>query len=206
MTVGQAGRAMGLPPNSLRYASPTGTVLLRWDGARQPVVWTAPPPDMDPGMHVSNSCVGTSTSLVRQRPRPSPAGPGFGVGKQTAPSRRSPACCRPRAPQSAILGSSLVTRNGFGHSLALLRRRGSCPVEMGTTCCGEPSSEHELSATNGGGRFTDVGWCQTAVKKVRRPWKRGACRWASCPSAPRSFSSTPSSGARDSLIHGCRND
>jgi len=49
MPFGQAGRAMGLPSNSLRYASPTGTVLLRWDGARQPVVWTAPPPDMDPG-------------------------------------------------------------------------------------------------------------------------------------------------------------
>lgn len=48
MPFGHAGRAMGIPPNSLRYASPTGTVLLRWDGARQPVVWTAPPPDMDP--------------------------------------------------------------------------------------------------------------------------------------------------------------
>jgi hypothetical protein len=48
MPFGQAGRAMGVQPNSLRYASPTGTVLLRWDGARQPVVWTAPPPDMDP--------------------------------------------------------------------------------------------------------------------------------------------------------------
>jgi len=49
MPFGQAGRAMGVPPNSLRYASPTGRVLLRWDGARQPVVWTAPPPGMDPG-------------------------------------------------------------------------------------------------------------------------------------------------------------
>jgi hypothetical protein len=48
MPFGQAGRAMGVSPNSLRYAAPTGTVLLRWDGARQPVVWTAPPPDMDP--------------------------------------------------------------------------------------------------------------------------------------------------------------
>jgi hypothetical protein len=49
MPFGQAGRGMGVAPNSLRYASATGTVLLRWDGARQPVVWTAPPPDMDPG-------------------------------------------------------------------------------------------------------------------------------------------------------------
>ena len=49
MPFGQAGRAMGVPPNSLRYASPTGTVLLRWDGARQPIIWTVAPTDMDPG-------------------------------------------------------------------------------------------------------------------------------------------------------------
>jgi hypothetical protein len=48
MPFGQAGRGMGVPHNSLRYAAQTGTVLLRWDGANQPVVWTAPPPDMDP--------------------------------------------------------------------------------------------------------------------------------------------------------------
>jgi hypothetical protein len=49
MPFGQAGRGMGVAPNSLRYAAQTGTVLLRWDGARQPVVWTAPPPEMEPG-------------------------------------------------------------------------------------------------------------------------------------------------------------
>ena len=43
-----AGRAMGVHPNSLRYAAPTGTVVMRWDGAHQPVVWTAPMPAMDP--------------------------------------------------------------------------------------------------------------------------------------------------------------
>lgn len=48
MPFGQAGHAMGVPPNSLRQAALTGSVLLRWDGARQPVVWTAPPPTMDP--------------------------------------------------------------------------------------------------------------------------------------------------------------
>ncbi len=48
MPFGQAGREMGVPHNSLRYAAPTGTVLLRWDGSRQPVVWTVPPPEMDP--------------------------------------------------------------------------------------------------------------------------------------------------------------
>jgi hypothetical protein len=48
MPFGKAGHAMGVQPNSLRYAAPTGTVVLRWDGAHQPTVWTAPAPDMDP--------------------------------------------------------------------------------------------------------------------------------------------------------------
>lgn len=48
MPYGQAGRALGVDPNALRYAAPTGTVLIRWDGARQPLVWTVPPPDVDP--------------------------------------------------------------------------------------------------------------------------------------------------------------
>lgn len=38
MTYGEAGRALGEPPNRLRYAAPTGTVVIRWDGARQPTV------------------------------------------------------------------------------------------------------------------------------------------------------------------------
>src|SRR5262245_28409803 len=48
MTYGEAGRGLGVSPNSLRYAAPTGRVLIRWDGARQPTVWMVPRPDMDP--------------------------------------------------------------------------------------------------------------------------------------------------------------
>jgi hypothetical protein len=48
MTYGEAGRALGVHPNRLRYAAATGTVLIRWEGARQPTVWTEPPPDADP--------------------------------------------------------------------------------------------------------------------------------------------------------------
>lgn len=48
MPFGVAGHAMGVPHNSLRYAAPTGTLLMRWDGARQPDVWTVPAPKMDP--------------------------------------------------------------------------------------------------------------------------------------------------------------
>jgi hypothetical protein len=49
MTYSAAGRALGESPNRLRYATLTGTVLLRWDGARQPVIWTVPPPEIEPG-------------------------------------------------------------------------------------------------------------------------------------------------------------
>jgi hypothetical protein len=48
MPFGQAGRALGVPHNRLRYAAPTGRVLLAWDGARQPEIWTVPVPDVDP--------------------------------------------------------------------------------------------------------------------------------------------------------------
>ncbi len=47
MTDGEAGRALGEHPNRLRYAALTGTVVIRWDGARQPTVWTVPPPELD---------------------------------------------------------------------------------------------------------------------------------------------------------------
>jgi hypothetical protein len=49
MTYGEAGRGMGVNPNQLRYAAPTGRVLIRWEGARQPTIWTVPPSDVDPG-------------------------------------------------------------------------------------------------------------------------------------------------------------
>ncbi len=48
MPYAEAGTALGVHPNSLRYAAATGTVLIRWEGARQPTVWTVPPPVDDP--------------------------------------------------------------------------------------------------------------------------------------------------------------
>jgi hypothetical protein len=35
-------------PNSLRYAALTGTVAIRWEGARLPTVWTVPAPEIGP--------------------------------------------------------------------------------------------------------------------------------------------------------------
>jgi hypothetical protein len=49
MPYGEAGDALGLhDANALRYAATTGTVLIRWAGARQPTIWTVPPAGDDP--------------------------------------------------------------------------------------------------------------------------------------------------------------
>ena len=48
MPYGRAGHALDVIPNSLRYGATTGEIVLRWDGARQPVIWTVPRPTMDP--------------------------------------------------------------------------------------------------------------------------------------------------------------
>jgi hypothetical protein len=47
MTDREAGRALGVG-NSLRYAATTGTVAIRWDGARAPTVWTVAAEPIDP--------------------------------------------------------------------------------------------------------------------------------------------------------------
>src|SRR5206468_8238579 len=48
MTYGEAGRALGVHPNLLRYAAPTGRVMIHWDGARLASVWTVPSPEVEP--------------------------------------------------------------------------------------------------------------------------------------------------------------
>jgi hypothetical protein len=47
LTDRELGRAIGLG-NSMRYAAPTGTIAIRWEGARAPVVWTVQAPAIDP--------------------------------------------------------------------------------------------------------------------------------------------------------------
>jgi hypothetical protein len=44
----EIGPPLGINPNALRYAATTGTVAIRWDGARAPTVWTVPAPKISP--------------------------------------------------------------------------------------------------------------------------------------------------------------
>jgi hypothetical protein len=47
MTDRELGRAIGVG-NALRYAATTGTVAIRWEGSRAPVVWTVAAPEIEP--------------------------------------------------------------------------------------------------------------------------------------------------------------
>jgi hypothetical protein len=47
MRYDDAGQALGVHGNTLRYAALTGRLVIRWEGARRPVVWTVPPPEID---------------------------------------------------------------------------------------------------------------------------------------------------------------
>ena len=48
MRYDDAGQALGVHGNMLRYAALTGRIAIRWEGARRPIVWTVPPPDIAP--------------------------------------------------------------------------------------------------------------------------------------------------------------
>jgi hypothetical protein len=43
-----AARALGEPANRLRYAAMTGTLIIRWGGARQAMLWSVPAPEVEP--------------------------------------------------------------------------------------------------------------------------------------------------------------
>ena len=47
MTDREVGRALGVG-NAIRYAATTGTVAIRWEGARAPTVWTVAAAEVDP--------------------------------------------------------------------------------------------------------------------------------------------------------------
>jgi hypothetical protein len=47
LTDRELGQGVGVG-NRMRYATATGTVLIRWEGARAPLVWTVPKPEIDP--------------------------------------------------------------------------------------------------------------------------------------------------------------
>jgi hypothetical protein len=55
------GKALGVNPNLFKYAATTGTVAIRWDGARAPAMWTVAADDIDP----VDACRGLARRYLR---------------------------------------------------------------------------------------------------------------------------------------------
>jgi hypothetical protein len=102
----EAGHGLGIHPNALRYAALTGTVVIRWDGSRQPTVWTVPRPEVEP--------LAARTELARRYLRT--------LGPATPGSFATWAGVSARAARAAFdaLGPSLVTvRTPIGEAFVL---------------------------------------------------------------------------------------
>jgi hypothetical protein len=82
MPFGKAGHAMGVQPNGLRYAAPTGTVVLRWTARISRASAPCPRPTWIRGTRASSSRADSSIFSVRLRPRGSRAGQGIGQPKR----------------------------------------------------------------------------------------------------------------------------
>ncbi len=94
MTDREAARALGIG-NSIRYAATTGTVAIRWDGARAPVIWSVPATAIDPADARRELLDATSMCSGRRPPTGSPAGPGSRPARRRPRSPRCTAsCCR----------------------------------------------------------------------------------------------------------------
>jgi hypothetical protein len=80
MTDRELGQAIGIG-NSMRYAAPTGTVAIRWEGARAPLVWTVAAAEIAP----EDAC----RELARRYLRVFGPSTAVGFGRWAGISRRS---------------------------------------------------------------------------------------------------------------------
>jgi hypothetical protein len=139
MSYWEAGRALGVHPNSLRYAAATGTVLIRWEGARRPTVWTVPAPAVDPRearlelarryLHIYGPTTPEAFAWwAGIRPRHGLAA--FqALGGSLTPVH---------TPVSATRGSSAATSRPSAPRRDLWRPHGCYPVATPICCCREP--------------------------------------------------------------------
>jgi hypothetical protein len=89
----EVGRALGIG-NEMRYAATTGTVAIRWDGARAPTIWTVAASEIDPA--------GACRELARRYLHVFGPATADGFARWAGISRRS------AASALASLGGSLV--------------------------------------------------------------------------------------------------
>jgi hypothetical protein len=106
MTDRETGRALGIG-NEIRYAATTGTIAIRWDGARAPAVWTVPAPQIEP----ADAC----RELARRYLRIFGPTTADGFARWAGISRRSAA-----SAFASLEGSLLPVRSPLGEAWLLV--------------------------------------------------------------------------------------
>ena len=202
MTQSAAARALGEPPNRLRYATLTGRVRMRWDGAKQPTIWMAPPPDIGPGearlelarryLHVFGP--GDARGVRR-------LGRHLAAGRCGDLRRARSVARRPSARRSATDGSWRRTSPSSAVLLALRHPRGSCRAATPTSSSSVPTNARCWSRTPRtaavcGRRASGQAPCSSTAsssahgvaRRRRSPSRRGVASHAPSvrPSTPRS--------------------
>jgi hypothetical protein len=144
MRYDEAGRALGVHGNALRYAALTGTLAIRWEGARLPTVWTVPPPELDEAqatgelarryLHVfgpatpagfarwagigERKALGAFDGLAGERiPVRTPSGEAWALGSDEATIREAPG---PAAPARLLPSGDAYTLGMTSEDRALL--------------------------------------------------------------------------------------
>ena len=177
---GEAGRRLGVNPNRLRYAAATGTVLIRWEGARQPTVWTVPAPAMShargaprarapPPAQLRTGHAGGLRALGRDR-RPGCPGGVRGAGRVAGTSpyagRRGVDPRRGRGPSSAP-------------SPAQPQPRGCSPAATRFSCSREPTgsswSPTRVAGASSGRRGSGRARCWSTARSPGRGGGRARC-------------------------------
>jgi hypothetical protein len=135
--VREAAAALDIHHNAIRYAATTGTLRIRWDGARQPALWRVEAPDTDDDemrrelarryLHV----VGPST------PRPAASGPAYDRASRKQCSTTSPTSSSRSRRRLVMAGSWQPTSHHSVRSRIHRRLPDCCPAVTATGCPGE---------------------------------------------------------------------
>jgi hypothetical protein len=156
MRYDDAGQALGVHGNMLRYAALTGTLAIRWEGARRPTVWIVPPPQLTAAeatlelarryLHVfgpatpegfarwagidARKAVGAFDDLGSARiPVRTPSGDAWILGEDERTIREPPA---PAAPARLLPSGDAYTLGMTSEDRALLVPDADCRAELWT--------------------------------------------------------------------------
>ena len=186
LTDREVAGALGIG-NAIRYAATTGTVAIRWEGARAPAIWTVAAAGHRPGRRAAASSPGaTSTSSGRRPPQ--------GFARWAGISRRAGAAAFAALEGSLVRGPIAARRRvAAGRRRAGDARRARratppracCRAATPTSCSTGPSGSCSSRPRSSAGTALDLrGSGRERSSSTARSAAPGGAPTRSCGSAP----------------------